>query len=104
MRIPMFKTMACALAAVALTAATPAFAHDHWHGGGWWGPAAAFGIAGFAAGTLLAQPAYPAYYPAYPAYYAPPPPPPDYDDCWRRRPIYDRWGRYLGRRTVDVCN
>ena len=102
MRIPMFKTMACALAAVALTAATPAFADGYRHHGGWWGPAAAFGIAGLAAGALLAQPAYPAYS-AYPAYYAPPPPP-DYDGCWQRRPIYDRWGRYLGRQTVDVCN
>ena len=26
-----------------------------------------------------------------------------YDDCIRWRPIYDRYGDYVGRRPVNVC-
>jgi len=105
MRIPIFKAVAGALAAVTLVAASPALADGrggyYGHGGGWWGPAAAIGVLGLATGAIIAS--QPPAYPAYPAYYAPPPAP-DYDGCWQRRPVYDRWGRYLGRQAVDVCN
>jgi hypothetical protein len=105
MRIPFFKTVAGVLAVATLALATPAMADGQWrhhHSGAWLGPAFAFGALGLATGAIIAanqQPYYP-YYPAYGAY----PPPPVYDGCWQRRPVYDRWGRYLGRQMVDVCN
>ena len=60
----------------------------HWHGGygGWRGGGWGFGL-----------------YAPYPYYgygygYGP------YDDgCYAYRPIYDRRGRYLGRRLVNIC-
>jgi hypothetical protein len=66
----------------------------HWHGG-WWGPAVAFGIFGLAAGAAIAAQSAP--------------PPPDYgpgpgpDSCTSYQPVYDHWGRYIGRRWVDIC-
>jgi|SRR5579863_3955267 len=100
MRIPFFKPIAGALA-VAMLAATPAMAwHRH---GGMWGPALAFGALGLATGAIIAssQPAYPYYYPPYA--YAPAPAYGYGYGCLQRRPVYDRWGRYLGRETVNVC-
>ena len=70
------------------------------HGGGWgrgggWGPAVGLGIlGGVAAGAIIASQE--PYY-ADPGYvYAD-------DGCYQYRPVYDRWGRYLGRRNVYVC-
>ncbi len=66
-----------------------------WHGGGGgWGPAVGLGVlGGLAAGAIVASQA--PYY-AEPQYYGG-------DDCTQYRPIYDGYGRYLGRRLVDVC-
>ena len=112
MRIPMFKAVAGALAAVTLVAASPALAGGYYGhggyyggggyyhgGGGWWGPAAAFGVLGLATGAILAS--QPPVYPAYPVYDVPPP---QVDGCWQVRAVYDRYGRYLGRQSVNVCN
>ena len=108
MRIASFKTLAVALSvATTLAAAAPALAwddmyHRHHHDGrGWVGPAIGLGVLGLATGAFLAQQQ--PVYPTYPAYYDAPPPPPAYDGCWQRRPVYDRWGRYLGRQAVNVC-
>ena len=100
--------------AIALTAAllglgvaattTPAAADGAWHPryyqgghwyGGYWGPAVGLGILGLAAGAAIASQG-PSYGPG--PYYGPGP-----DGCAAYRPVYDRWGRYLGRRWVDVC-
>ena len=124
--------MKVALAGAALAAAvatiTPASADPRWcgqnvvcgPGGGWggghrdggwhgergrgpgWGPALAFGALGLATGAIIASQAQPYYAPA-PVYLAPPPPP-DGDGCWERRAVYDRWGRFEGRRLVNVCD
>ena len=63
------------------------------HGGGY-GAGAALGLgllgAGVAAGALGG------------GYYNDDPGPAD--DCYRERPIYDSYGNYVGRRTVDICN
>jgi hypothetical protein len=66
-----------------------------WHGGGGgWGPAVGLGVlGGLAAGAIVASQS--PYY-AEPQYYGG-------DDCTQYRPIYDGYGRYLGRRLVDVC-
>ena len=63
----------------------------HWHGGGW-GPAVGLGILGGAiAGAAIANSG---------PYYGPGP----YgDDCVQPRAMYDAWGRYIGRRMVNVC-
>ena len=66
----------------------------HWRGG-WWGPAVGLGIlGGLFAGAAIANSG---------PYYGSDPGPYD-DGCWRPRPIYDAWGRYVGTRTVNVCN
>ena len=85
-------TVAGAVAALSLTAivaATPAAA-DPWHHyhHGYWGPAVAAGVIGLAAGAIIAsqQPVYVVN-----------------DGCVRWRPVYDRYGRYLGDRRVNVC-
>jgi len=66
----------------------------HWHGG-WWGPAVGLGILGLAAGAAIASQSAP----PQPAYdYGPGP-----DPCMSYEPVYDRWGRYVGRRWVDAC-
>lgn len=68
-----------------------------WGGGGGMNPgaAAALGaLGGVAVGAAIANSARP------PAYYEAPPP----AECWlERRPVYDSWGNYLGRRRVRVC-
>ena len=55
-----------------------------WGCGGWWGPAFASGVAIGAVGTSP-------YWGGYAG------------GCWRPRPIYSRYGQYLGRRWVNVC-
>ena len=98
MRTSLTKTVAGSLAALVLAAgltaaSAPASADPYWgyHHHGYWGPALGLGIAGLAAGAIIAsqQP----YYAA-----------PGYDDCTRWRPSYDRWGRYIGRRPVNICD
>jgi len=66
-----------------------------WCGSGWWWP-------GFASGAIIGAAAtYPYYdygygYPDYAGY--------GYDNgCWVYRPSYNRYGRYIGRRLVNVC-
>jgi hypothetical protein len=105
MRALLYKSTAIAVTAlflgfgVAAATSTPAEAagwhHGYW-GGGWWGPGIGLGILGLAAGAAIAsQP----YYGPGPYYgYGPGP-----DGCAAYQPVYDRWGRYLGRRWVDVC-
>jgi hypothetical protein len=71
----------------------------HWHrgGGGGWGPAVGLGILGGAiAGAAIANSG-PYYGPG--PYYGDG----DGDSCWQPRPMFDRWGRYIGRRMVNVC-
>ena len=89
MRNTVKKTIVASLAALtlatAVVSASPASAHN-WHGGwhghgGFWGPAAAFGVIGLAAGAMAAS--------AY--------------ECVRYQPIYDAYGNYVGRRAVNVC-
>ncbi len=65
-----------------------------WGCGGWWGPAFASGVALGAVGT----------YPYWGGYYGYPYSGYGYGyGCWRPRPIYSAYGRYLGRRWVNVC-
>ena len=72
-------------ATLAVAAASPAQAWTRWHHGyghgwGWGGPALAFGIIGAAVAADVAA-----------------------SGCTEYRPVYDQWGRYLGRRAVNVC-
>jgi len=105
MRASLKKTITGAMAAVVLAlgvtaSATPASAWGC-RGGGCWGPAVGLGIAGLAAGAIIASQrpyGYPGYY-GYRGYYGYA----GYDDCTRWRPTYDAWGRYVGRRPVNVC-
>jgi len=100
------KTAVAAVAALALaggvavsTTSPAAAQYRHWHNGGWhhgggWGPAVGLGILGGAiAGAAIANSG--PYYGPGPYY--------GYDDCWRPRPMYDAWGRYVGTRSVNVC-
>jgi hypothetical protein len=97
MRASVKKIVAGSLAALVLAAgvtaaSTPASA-DPWgwrHHRGYWGPAVGLGIAGLAAGAIIASQG--PYYNGD-----------GYDDCTRWRPAYDAWGRYIGRRPVNVC-
>jgi hypothetical protein len=112
------KTLTGALAAATLTAgiiAASAPAEAQWrrghHRGGWGAPVAAGVIGGLALGALAAQAAQPRYYYApgyttYPAYgYGAYHYPAYTRTCWRQRqPAYDRWGNFVGYRSVRVCN
>jgi hypothetical protein len=64
-----------------------------WCGSGWWWP-------GFASGAIIGAAATYPYYDygyGYPDYAG-------YDNgCWVYRPSYNRYGRYIGRRLVNVC-
>ena len=105
MRISWTKSMLGVLAAttLALAVATPASAQYYrgygggggWHGGGGgWnaGPAVAAGVlGGLALGAVAAGAARGPYYGG--------------GECWiERRPVYDEYGDYLGRRRMRVCN
>jgi hypothetical protein len=88
MRFALKNTIAASLAAltigVTLVGATPASAH--WHPGGhhgFWGPGIAFGVLGLAAGGIAASAAE--------------------DNCIEHRPVYDRYGNFMGRQPVNVC-
>ncbi len=110
MRAFLKKSTAVALTAlllglgVAATTTTPADAAGVWHPGywrgghwygGWWGPAVGLGILGLAAGAAIASQG-PYYGPGL--YYGPGP-----NGCTAYQPVYDQWGRYLGRRWVNIC-
>jgi len=78
-------TITLSLATLALgvglaVSATPASAHMFPHPGGYWGHGWGHGV-GFGYGIA------------------------DYGDdgCIRFRPVYDRWGNFVGRRAVNVC-
>ncbi len=49
-------------------------------------------VGGLAAGAIIGSAAAPYYDYGY-----------GYDPCYQYRPVYDQWGRYLGRHLVDVC-
>jgi hypothetical protein len=68
-----------AFAAVAPASAGPWWPHPHHFWGGW-GPVAVVG--GIGLGAAIASQDY---------------------GCIRYQPMYDRWGNYLGQRTVNVC-
>jgi hypothetical protein len=72
-------TLAFAVLAAAPASAGPGWGYHHPYG---WGPYAAVGVLGLAAGAAIAANNY---------------------DCTRYQPIYDRWGNYIGRRPVNVC-
>ena len=64
------------------------------HNGGW-GPAVGLGIlGGVIAGAAIANSG---------PYYGPGPYYGYGDGCWRPRPVYNAWGRYVGQRMVNVC-
>lgn len=99
MTISLKSTAIGALAALTLglAAATPASAQYYYYrGGGGWnaGPAVAAGVlGGMALGAAAASAAHGPYY------YGP-----SYGGCWiERRPMYDDWGNYIGRRRIRVC-
>ena len=119
MRGSISKTIIAGLAALALSVGvvaettTPAAAQWHgggwhgggWHGGGWgwrgggwrggcwncgwnngwWGPAV---VGGLALGAIATSP----YWAGGGG-----------GGCWALQPTWDGWGRYLGRRWVNVC-
>ena len=99
MRSIVKKTVAAALAAVTLAvavagSATPAQAWYRHYGYGYgyghgWGPVAAAGVFGLAAGAILATQAG-----AYP--YAP-------GSCWVSQPVYDGWGHVVAWRRAYAC-
>jgi len=89
MRASVKKSTALSLAALTLTfgifaATTPAAAHPwshHGFPGGFFG--AAFGL-GLLGSVIASQH--------------------DDDSCVQYRPTFDRWGNYIGRREVNVCD
>jgi hypothetical protein len=93
MRTFIKNTIAASLAAltigVTILGATPASAHNwhpggfHGHHGGYWGPGLALGVFGLAAGAIAASAME--------------------DNCVEYRPTYDRYGNFMGRQPVNVC-
>ncbi|THD42600.1 MAG: hypothetical protein E7774_14685 [Bradyrhizobium sp.] len=89
MNVSLKKAVAGTMAAliVAFAAVAPASAGPwphpwhpwHYHG---WGPYAAAGVIGFAAGAAIAS---------------------EDAGCIRYRPMYDNWGNYIGQRAINVC-
>ena len=73
-------TLAFAVFAAAPASANPGWWMHHHHYG--WGPFAAAGVIGLAAGAAIASHDY---------------------DCGRYVPVYDRWGNYIGDRPVNGC-
>jgi hypothetical protein len=80
MRASLVKSVAVSIAALTFgmaLSASPAAAKPKF---GFWGPGLAFGIIGAAVAADIA-----------------------YSHCIEHRPIFDRWGNYIGRQTVNVC-
>ena len=99
MAISLKSTAIAAVAALSLSAAfaTPASAWcNGWGCGGGYnaGPAVAAGVlGGMALGAAAAGAAQGPYYGG-----------PGYGGCWvERRPVYDAYGNYIGRRRMRVC-
>ena len=94
MRISWTKSTLGALAAISLglSLATPASAQYYRGGGDWVGPAVGLGVlGGVAAGAAIAG--------SQGGYYR------DAGECWvERRPIYNEYGEFVGRRRMRVCN
>ncbi len=97
------------VAAATTTPADAAWRHGGYYGG-WWGPALGLGVLGLAAGPYYYGGYYgpgPYYGYGYGPYYGGPYYGAGYgagpNGCTALRPVYDRAGRYLGRRWVDVC-
>ena len=74
-------TVIVAFAAVAPASANPWWPHPHHYGYGW-GPFAAAGVIGLAAGAAIAS---------------------ENPGCIRYQPMYDNWGNYIGQRAINVC-
>jgi hypothetical protein len=92
------KALTGAIGAIALAgavAASSAPAQASSRNAAWFAGGVAAGVVGTA---LVANAhAYPAYGYGYPITYAP--------HCWREaRPVYDRFGNFLGYRKIRVCN
>ena len=70
--------------------------HEGWRGGGWYGPALGIGALGLATGAIIASQPYYGYnsYYGYGAYY---------NGCTGYQPVYDYYGRVVGRRWVNIC-
>ena len=91
------KTIAASALALGTLASVTVASTESAQAGNYWGPAAAAGVFGLAAGAIIASPAYPygpygGYAPAYAG-----------DGCWVGRPVYNRWGHFVGYRRVFVC-
>jgi hypothetical protein len=91
MRTSLKNTTAASLAALAigLAVVSPASAHSWHHSGfhghhGFYGPGLALGVFGLAAGAIAASAV-------------------SEDSCVEYRPIYDRWGNYIGQQPINVC-
>jgi hypothetical protein len=101
MTISLKQTAIAAVAALSLGSAfsTPAAAWcNGWGCGGGWGPAPGAVAAGVIGGMALGAAAASAANAPYAA------PAPAYGGCWlERRPVYDAYGNYIGRRRVQVC-
>lgn len=80
MRASLKSALVAALAVVSLgvgaSSAQAYYPWPHHHYGHFWGPAAVIGVFGAAAVA---------------------------GSCIRNQPIYDAYGNYVGRRTVNVC-
>jgi hypothetical protein len=91
MRTSLKNTIAASLAALtlglAIVGAPPASAKPWPHPGGYghrgfFGPGLALGLFGLAAAGAIAA---------------------SEDNCVEYRPTYDRWGNYMGRQPINVC-
>jgi len=85
MRATVAKSIALSMAALTLSLGmaatpTPAAAHPHWAHPGFFAAAIGLGVLGAIAASEYAG-----------------------DPCVQYRPTYDRWGNYIGRRAVNVC-
>jgi hypothetical protein len=95
MSIPVRKIVIGAVAALSLSSAfsTPASAWCNGWGCGGGNAGGAALIGGLALGAVIANANQPRYYAA-----------PAYGGCWiERRPVYDEWGNFIGRRRIRVC-
>lgn len=92
------KALSGAIGAIVLAgamAASAAPAEARSRGGAWFAGGLAAGIVGSALVANSYAHAYPAY--GYGVVHAP--------SCWREtRPVYDRFGNFVGHRRIRVCN
>jgi hypothetical protein len=98
---PFTKTIAASALALGTLASVTLASTESAQAGNYWGPAVAAGVFGLAAGAIIASQAYPygpygGYAPGYAPVYAG-------QGCWVGRPVYNRWGHFVGYRRVFVC-